>query len=158
MGRLLVLAAALFLVGCSNPDPEAAREEKFQRDLAAATEQARAHLSYFWDHQKAPMADEYDFLVKAKFPAEKPAEPEQLWLEVTDHDDKAVTGKLASQPQRQPGLKKGDEVTVKPADIVDWAFFQGESLLGHYTTRVTLPRMPADQAEAMASMLGENPK
>ena len=42
--------------------------------------------------------------------------------------------------------------------VLDWAFLRGEELIGHYTTRVMLPRMDAEQAEGLRSMFGENPK
>jgi len=55
-------------------------------------------------------------------------------------------------------MHKGDVVEFTESAVQDWAFFKGEKLYGHYATRVMLPRLPADQADAMRSMFGANPK
>jgi uncharacterized protein YegJ (DUF2314 family) len=158
MGRI-TLVALLLLTACSAQDPEAAREAKYRKDLAAATKQARAQLAYFWQHREAPEDDEYDFLLKVSFPPKDGTkEDEQLWVEDLGKSEDIISGNLSTTPAHQGETKKGDEVTFTEKQIVDWAFFQNEKLLGHYTTRVMLPRLPQDQAEAMSSMFGENPK
>lgn len=161
MARSLLLSLILLFAGCSGGDSEAAREARFQRDLATASDQARAQLGWFWERFAAPAPDEYDFLVRADFPhGDGPDDVESLWVEVTARtpETDAITGFLASEPLIVADLKKGDPVTLSGEDVIDWAFFQGDQLLGHYTTRVQLPRMPVDQAEALRSLLGENPK
>ena len=54
-------------------------------------------------------------------------------------------------------LREGAIVEFDESQIVDWTFLRGEEAIGHYTTRVMLPRLPADQAEGLRSMFGENP-
>lgn len=152
-----LLLALVAMAACSNPDSEAAREAKFRKDLAAASVKARAQLPFFWQHYEAPEPDEYDFLLKVAMPAPGEGKGEEhVWVEQMQKGDKEITGLVASSAEPL-ALKKGDEIAFEERKIADWAFFSGEQLLGHYTTRVMLPRMPPDQAEAMRSMLGENP-
>jgi uncharacterized protein YegJ (DUF2314 family) len=42
--------------------------------------------------------------------------------------------------------------------VVDWAFMRGDRLLGHYTTRVMLPRMDTTQAEWLRPLLSDTPE
>ncbi len=152
-GRSLVLLVALALAACS----AGGEDGRYQRALMAATREAREHLPFFWEHLSAPGPDEYQFLLKVRLPAPGDgASPEPVWVYDLLKDGETLTGKLAS-PAPDASLDKDAELTFTADRIVDWAFIQNEKLLGHYTTRVMLPRMPPDQADAMRSMLGENP-
>ncbi|MDZ4762129.1 MAG: DUF2314 domain-containing protein [Alphaproteobacteria bacterium] len=157
MQRLVLPMLALLVASCGPAqDSEAWREAAFQRAMTAATREARAQLPYFWEHQAAPAETEFDFLLKVALTDESGAE-ELVWVDQVTREGEAVTGQLASTPASPGDLEKGDVVSFTDDMIADWAFFSGERLLGHYTTRVMLPRLPADQADAMRSMLGENP-
>lgn len=155
--------AAIVLVGlltaslpaCSGDEPDA----QFQRELRAAEKQARAQLPWFWERFSAPTETEYDFLVRAEIAASEDVERrEEVWIEVISRTPStgAIEGALASEPEIL-GMSRGDRVSLDEKDVIDWAFFSGMQLLGHYTTRVRLPAMPPDQAEALRSLLGENP-
>jgi len=157
--RSILIAAGLLLAACSGPaDPEAAREVAYQKTLSAATLAARAHLPFFWMHEQAPSATEYDFRLKVSLPR-KDGQPgkAQAWLEMVARDGAALSGQLAAATPELAGLKQGDVVAFSEPQIVDWAFFSGEKLYGHYTTRVMLPKLPIEQGDAMRSMFGENP-
>jgi uncharacterized protein YegJ (DUF2314 family) len=155
-----LIAAGLLLAACSQPsDPEAAREAAYQKALSAASAQARAHLSYFWQHEQAPTDTEYDFRLKIALPRMdgKPGDT-QAWVETVARDGDKLSGQLAAETPELVGLKRGEVVEFTEPRIVDWAFFSGEKLYGHYTTRVMLPKLPSEQADAMRSMFGDNPK
>ena len=66
--RFIASAAALLLAACSGGDDPAAAEAKYQKDIVAASDQARGKLAYFWEHFEAPQVDEYDFSLKVAFP------------------------------------------------------------------------------------------
>ncbi len=151
----MLSAAALLLAACSGGDDEDAR---YQRDLAAATDQARAKLGYFWEHFEAPEVDEYDFSLKVAMPRrDGQTGNEDVWVENLASGDKLV-GELMVDPKYLGDVKEGAIVEFTDPMILDWAFLRGEELVGHYTTRVMLPRMPVEQAEGLKSMFGENPK
>ncbi len=153
---LLAGLVAASLPACGGDDPDA----RFERDLRAAEKQARAQLGWFWQRFDAPAETEYDFLVRAEIAQVDGGGPsEELWVEVISRTPEtgAIEGVLASQPETLSGLSRGDRVSLDEKEVIDWAFFSGMQLLGHYTTRVRLPTMPPDQAEALRSLLGENP-
>jgi len=157
--RWLLLALAVLASACSGGDDPAAVEAKYQKDLAAASDEARARLPYFWEHFEAPQTDEYDFSLKVAFPRKDGREGvEDAWVENLARSPDKLTGELMVDPKYLGALREGAIMEFSDKQIVDWAFLHGEKLIGHYTTRVMLPRMPEDQAEGLRSMFGENPK
>lgn len=152
------LAAALFLAlaACSGEaaDPEA----EFQRELAAAKEAARASLPFFWERFAQPFADDYDFSLKAALPR-RDGQPgvEEVWIEHIARAPDRIVGELAAQPSHLGNLGEGDIVNVQDSQIVDWAFFSGDRLLGHYTTRVMLPRLDPMQQDWLRGLLSPTP-
>lgn len=158
--KWLVLSLGVALSACSAPvDPEAAREAAYRQALAAATAEARAHLAYFWVHEQAPAESEYDFRLKVALPRGDghPGRVE-AWVDSAARDGDRLSGQLAADTPELPGVGRGEVVTFAEADILDWAFFSNERLYGHYTTRVMLPKLPPEQADAMRSMFGDNPE
>jgi uncharacterized protein YegJ (DUF2314 family) len=82
---------------------------------------------------------------------------EEVWVENIARSPDKVVGELMVAPQYLGDLKEGAIVEFSEEQVVDWAFLRGEELIGHYTTRISLPRMDPEQAEALRSMFGENP-
>lgn len=144
------------LAACSgdSDDPDAA----FRKDLAAATQQARAKLPFFWEHFGAPEVDEYDFSLKAAIPR-RDGQPgaEDAWLENIARSDSKIVGELSVDPRYLGELRAGAIIEFQQSQIVDWAFMRGNSLLGHYTTRVLLPRLDSQQAEWLRPLLSGTP-
>ena len=157
--KRLFLAAGLLAVACSEPvDPEAAREAAYNKALSAAAGQARAHLGYFWMHEQAPSDTEFDFRLKVMLRrTDSQVGDVQAWVERPARDGEKVSGQLSARSPELLDVNAGDTVEFAEPQIVDWAFFSGEKLYGHYTTRVMLPKLPPEQADAMRSMFGENP-
>ncbi len=156
--RFLALAAALLLAACSGGDDPAAAEAKYQNDVAAASEQARGKLPYFWEHFEAPEVDEYDFSLKVAFPRRDGEDgTEDAWVENIARDVGTIKGELMVDPKYLGELRGAAIMDFSEKQIVDWSFLRGEELIGHYTTRVMLPRMNPEQAEGLRSMFGENP-
>jgi uncharacterized protein YegJ (DUF2314 family) len=152
--RIILLAAALLLAACSGDSEEA----RFKKDLAAATDEARAQLAYYWEHFDAPEVDEYDFSLKVALPRRDGEQGnEEVWVENIARGDGKLVGELMVDPVYLGNLREGAIVDFTEEQVVDWAFLRGEELIGHYTTRVSLPRMEPEQAEGLRSMFGENP-
>lgn len=159
--RIALLAAALVfaacpLTGCSGAeDPDA----KFQRDLAAASEQARGKLDYFWERFETAQPNEYDFQLKVALPRKDGQEgTEDAWVENLARGDEKYVGELMVDPLYLGDLRQGAIVEFAEPQIVDWSFISDDKLIGGYTTRVMLPRMEPERAEGLRSMLGENPE
>ena len=156
MIRALFLSCLLALAACSGEtsDPDA----EYRKDLSTAVDHARAKLSFFWEHFDAPEVDEYDFSLKAAIPR-RDGQPgaEDAWLENIARSDDRIVGELTVNPRYLGELREGAIVEIQPAQIVDWAFMRGEDLLGHYTTRVMLPRLDPQQAEWLRPLLAGTP-
>jgi uncharacterized protein YegJ (DUF2314 family) len=152
--RIILLAAALLLAACSGDSEDA----RYQKELAAATEEARGQLPYYWEHFEAPDVDEYDFSLKVALPRRDGEQGnEEVWVENIARDDEKLIGELMVDPLYLGNLREGAIVDFTEGQVIDWAFLRGEELIGHYTTRVSLPRMDPEQAEGLRSIFGENP-
>lgn len=152
---IAALILALATAACAQGDPDA----QFQHDLSAAKDKARTNLSLFWEHFAAPAPGEYDFSLKAALPRrDGQSGVEEAWVENVARAPDKIVGELVGQPRFLGDLKKGAIVEFQNDQIIDWAFMRGDRLLGHYTTRVMLPRMDSTQAEWMRPLLSDTPE
>lgn len=153
---MLLLSCVVAIAACSGEtaDPEA----EYQRDLAQATKDAQAKLPYFWEHFEAPLVDEYDFSLKAAIPR-RDGQPgaEDVWLEYIARGDGKIVGELQIDPRYLGELREGAVVEFQESQIVDWSFLRGNLLLGHYTTRVMLPRLDQLQQDYLRPMFAASP-
>lgn len=158
--RRAFLSLFLVLAACSGEavDSPQAEEAQFQRDLSDASAKARENLAYFWDHFTAPAEDEYDFSLKAALPRSdgQPGD-EQVWLEhIAKAPDKLI-GDLVRDPAHLGDLAKGSVVEFQENQITDWAFWRGDQLLGHYTTRILLPRLGSLEQDFLRPLFEASP-
>ena len=154
--RKIAAALLLALAACSAADdPDA----QYERDMAAATASAKASLSLFWEHFAEPAQNEYDFSLKAALPRrDGQLGVEEVWVERVARAPDKIVGELAVQPRFLGDLKKGGIVEFQNDQVVDWAFMRNDRLLGHYTTRVMLPRMDTTQADWLRPLLSDKPE
>jgi uncharacterized protein YegJ (DUF2314 family) len=149
----VMLALAAFCGGSDDP------EAQYERDLAKAKEDARASLPIFWERFADPFEGDYDFSLKAAFPRrDGQAGVEEAWVEHVARAPDRIVGELSVQPLYLGDLREHSIVEFQENQIVDWAFMSGDRLLGHYTTRVMLPKMDPVQAEWMRPLLSETPE
>lgn len=167
-GAAALLALAL-AAACGEKPAEPAEalsqeDVRFQEEVRAASVKARAQLPFFWQSLAEAQADpdntgNYGFMLRLELPRrDGRAGKEAVWLDAVARDGRAVSGYVASQPQHLGALKRGDRVEAREDDIIDWAFVRGRGLLGHYTTRVELPRMDPERAADLRAVLAENPE
>lgn len=155
--RKLATALILALAACSAASGDS--EAQFQHDLAAAKDKARASLGVFWEHFAEPEEGEYDFSLKAALPRrDGQTGVEEAWVQNIARAPDKIVGELTGQPRFLGDVKKGAIVAFQNDQIVDWAFMRGDRLLGHYTTRVMLPRMDSTQSEWMRPLLSDTPE
>jgi uncharacterized protein YegJ (DUF2314 family) len=83
---------------------------------------------------------------------------EEAWVEHVARAPDKIVGELSVQPQFLGDLKEGAIVEFQENQIVDWAFMSGDRLLGHYTTRVMLPKMDPVQADWLRPLLSDTPE
>jgi uncharacterized protein YegJ (DUF2314 family) len=154
--RALLATAILALAACSAEptDPEAA----FERDLAEARQRARETLPFFWQRFAEPTDADFDFSLKAALPRrDGQAGEEEIWIDHIARAPDRIVGELAAQPSYLGDLRRGAIVDFQEGQVVDWAFFEGEKLLGHHTTRILLPRLESTQQEWLRAVLSTTP-
>jgi uncharacterized protein YegJ (DUF2314 family) len=164
LGAALVLALALPACERKPLLPGPAEDARFLAEMKMATASARTKLPYFWERKKAydqaPVVDapEYDFMLRIALPRRDGVDArEMIWVDAVDNDQGRLSGYVATAPMHLGDLKRTDRITFADRDIVDWAFTTRHGLVGHYTTRVELPRMDLERAANLRASLTENP-
>ena len=122
--------------------------------MSAAIETARSTLPTFWEKLAAPGADESGFALKAGFPSGWIGS-EHVWLIEIERSGATITGVLNNVP-KELKLKEGQRVDITPSRISDWMFMRGGKIVGNYTLRPLLKRMPPHEAAQYRELL-ENP-
>ena len=147
-GAALLLLAAPFTLALQDAtvavragDPE----------MAAATTKARAGLPVFFGHATAPGPDEGGFMIKYDL-LPGPAS-EFIWAEIVSHKGDTSIARLLNAPGAA-GFVRGQEVSVRDREVVDWAYWRAGVLVGGATMRVLIARMPATDAKAMRDRFG----
>ncbi|MEN3747151.1 DUF2314 domain-containing protein [Sphingomonas sp. HF-S3] len=147
--------AALMAIGLALALPLPALAQRPQADptvdvargdpeMARAIARARAELPIFFGHASSPSPGERYFLVKYNInPAGR---AEFIWAEVISHKGDTTLARLINTP-RVAGFAKGQQVTIRSSEVIDWSYLKDGVMQGNYTTRIVLPHMkPADAA------------
>ncbi len=120
-------------------------------EMAAAIKAARTGLPVFFGHATAPGPDEAGYMIKYDLLPGTPSE--FIWAEVIAHKGDMTTARLLNAP-RSAGFAKGQQVTVRDREVIDWAYWRAGTLVGGATMRVLLARMTAAEARAMRDRFG----
>ena len=128
-------------IGVAENDPE----------MRAAIAKARAGLPVFFGHARAPSPGEGGFLIKFDLIPEAPAE--FAWAEIVSHQGNVSIARIANAP-RDPRFAKGQQVTVRDGQVIDWAYWRDGTMQGGATMRVLIARMPAAEGRAMLDRFG----
>jgi uncharacterized protein YegJ (DUF2314 family) len=164
---LLALLSACGPATLKTPEQIAAEREDaaFEAELKTAAAQARAHLPFFWERKReydaigGNDASEYGFMLRIAMDRRDGVRGvERIWVDaVGDGGAGKLSGFVATPPHHLGDLRRDDRIEFTERQIIDWSFVQGRGLLGHYTTRVELPRMDLEQAGNLRAALLENP-
>lgn len=71
---------------------------------------------------------------------------EYFWLNNIDFQDGIFTGTIDNPPERVHNVKLGQKITVKKGEIADWLYTKNGKMYGNYTLRVSLKKMPPEEA------------
>lgn len=161
---MMLLAAALIAPlaahAQSQPAPKASPRPAHDRivdvargdpEMQAAIAKARAELPGFFARSVTPGPGESYFLIKYNLAPQGAAE--FIWAELISHKGETTIARLINNP-RATGFVKGQQVTVRTADIIDWGYVRNGVMQGNYTTRVILPHMSAAEAAALRRSYG----
>jgi uncharacterized protein YegJ (DUF2314 family) len=120
-------------------------------EMRAAITEAKRGLPVFFGHATAPGPAETRFIVKYDIVPEDKAE--FAWAEVLSHRGDVTIARLLNAPADHR-WKRGDQVTVRDAQIIDWAYFREGEMQGGATMRVLIARMEPKEAKEMLARLG----
>ena len=149
---IATVAIAALLSSCSKRDP-VIHVEKDDPEMNAAIAKGRETLPKFWqvfrDHPKG----ESDFALKVKITDEKGTE--YFWaIDIAQRDGETL-GTINNDPEIVKSVKLGDRIAIPEKDISDWMYMRDEKIVGNYTLRPLLKKMPKDEAERLKNMLAE---
>jgi uncharacterized protein YegJ (DUF2314 family) len=143
--RLAIFASAttLVLTACSSApkddmgDSNLVFRKENDPELAKATQEARSHWSIFTTAFAARDKTGKDFFT-VKAPISDNGETEYFWIDVDAVNANTVLGRYDSDGDTITTVHKGDKVTVKAVDVVDWEVSSGDRLKGDYSCLVLI--------------------
>lgn len=134
IGFGIVVLLLILLWGLSLVKPRSmARIAHADPELQAAAQRAQSELKDFIKELNHPKEGE-GFAVKGAFKTDQG--PEYLWVRMPTYENGVFRGKLDQAPEFYRGAKKGDEVSVKEADVYDWLIHDKSGTRGEYTERI----------------------
>lgn len=120
-------------------------------EMRAAIAEARRGLPVFFGHATAPGTGETRFIVKYDLVPEDKAE--FVWAEIISHRGDITVARLLNAPADRR-YQRGDQVTIRDAQVIDWAYFRDGEMQGGATMRVLIARMEPREAAEMLRRLG----
>ena len=120
-------------------------------EMRAAIAHAKRGLPVFFGHATAPGPGESRFIVKYDVVPED--RTEFVWAEVISHRGEITLARLLNAPADRR-FQRGDQISVRDGQVVDWAYFQDGTMRGGATMRVLIGRMEPGEAAAMLRRFG----
>ena len=141
----LTLIALLF-AGCGGgSDDSVIGVEAHDEKMNAAIAHARSTVKDFVQRLQNPKSTDNGFSVKKKI--EDGDEVEHFWLTDISYSNGTFTGLIGNDPQSVRNVKFGQRAQVNSTEITDWMYLDGTKMVGNFTLRVLLERMPKEQAK-----------
>ena len=119
--------------------------------LEAAKAEALATVPEFLRRLSLPGADTSTAAVKA--PLKVPGGTEHVWLTGVRCEGDEFVGAVDNEPRGKTDVKSGDTVRVRQSEISDWKLIENGQLVGGFTIRYFVNRMPAKQRAALTAAL-----
>lgn len=165
--RIAAISAAclmsLFLAGCgrsSDEDGVVRREGEpdYVRPadealMNRAMQKARQTQSEFVRALRAGNAKHQGFAVKKGFPTPDGG-TEHIWINEVAWNGAQFEGVVNNEPVDTKAVALGTRVTVKPEELSDWMYLNGNRLEGGYTVRVLHYQGSAEQQRAFTEQTG----
>jgi uncharacterized protein YegJ (DUF2314 family) len=151
----LLLLCIVFLFSCQKlSEPFAAGEpartmqtDLLDREISQIAGDARDTLPGFFRHLNSKKSGENGFSVKYPLAADDGSGVgiEQVWLTGIQFKDGVYYGILAGSPTHLNGMKKGDKIIFDTEIITDWMYMQNGKIIGGYSIKYLLEKIPEDQ-------------
>ncbi len=142
------------VLDASGPGDEMVQFQNQDAAMNAAIEEAKTSLPIFLARLDAGDITPSDSL-KVGFPVGEGNE--HIWVNQVARKGDELTGTLANEPNGMPGLHQGSPVTFSVDLVSDWSYEKDGVRWGNYTTRVMLPYLDPEQADAVRASLSDTP-
>jgi len=154
--RLLLLL--IFLLGTSpimtRADDTVIRLKNNDAEMETAKAKARSTLSHFWAKLQAPAANEERFSLKVEMPY-SPTNSEHLWVTDVERKSGKIQATVNNEPKYVQYVRFGQRIEFEEDQISDWTYRRDGKIVGNYTMRPLLARMPSAEAARYRMMLAE---
>jgi uncharacterized protein YegJ (DUF2314 family) len=154
-----IVAGALFLAFAaagSAPAQDSSYIKIPNRDpeMDAAKAKARATLGQFWEKLERPGPGEEGFALKVGLPYGANS-TEHIWTKDVERRDGKITAVINNRPRDVKTVRLGQRIDIREDQISDWMFMRNGKMVGSYTLRPMLKRMPPEDAARYRAMLEE---
>lgn len=126
------------------------------REMKAAVAEAARTLPLFWSMYDTDAEVRRTAKLKVGFLTPGDGR-EHMWLHDIRRTNGRITGVLENIPEAPMSIRKGDTVTIDPAEISDWGYARGGRLYGNYTTRAMLKYLEPALVEQLRALLSDRP-
>jgi uncharacterized protein YegJ (DUF2314 family) len=152
----ILLMASLFLFwGCSR-NKEGDNYTKVEAEDAAmnaAIEKAKATVAEFVQAFQTQKPGTTDYFVKKPY-ATPDGGVEHMWIEVLEAENGVLKGRIANEAEETREVKIGQIISLKISEISDWKYHDNNKLVGGFTIRYFLDKMPARERETFLKQAG----
>jgi uncharacterized protein YegJ (DUF2314 family) len=141
---VIVVGAALAKVFFRYPRNPIFEVDAKDPEMRAAMMKARAEIEHFI----TVVQEGQDSMASVKVPISEKGRTEHFWINDLTYQKDEFSGLIDNDPQIVTSVCAGQRVKVNKADISDWLYFNSDGrMVGNYTLRVLLHRMPSEQAQ-----------
>lgn len=149
---VLVAGSLVLLTSCSSKDKTISVADD-DPEMQAAISTAREKLPQFWQIFAAHSQGEKGFALKVRI--KDGSTTEHFWAIDLEHHDSTTMGTINNDPNKVSTVKLGERIEIPEADISDWMYLRDGKVVGNYTLRPLLKKMPAKEAEQLRKLLAD---
>lgn len=156
LGRIVLalLALAGAAVAAAQEQPRVIMVPEKDPEMAAAIAQGRATLARFWQALDKPQPDEEGFALKVGLPADGGGS-EHIWANRIERKDGKIFGTINNVPKNLKNIRLGQRIEIPEPLVSDWMYHRSGKIVGGYTIRALLKRLPRDEAARLRAMLAD---
>lgn len=158
MTKLLVYL--LIVTALAGPSPLSAQDSSFitvpkiEEEMVLAKAKARETLPRFWEKFASPQSNERGFALKVGLPHGNDYF-EHIWTRDIELKDGKIFATINNGPRHVKTVRLGDRVEIREDQISDWLYLRDGKIVGNYTLRPVLKRMPRADAARYRATLAE---
>lgn len=120
-------------------------------EMAEAIKKAQSTVDKFIKNLNNKKENQRLFTVKIKIIENE--EVEHIWITDVEYKEGKFSGKINNQPVFIKSLQYGQKIEATKKEISDWMFVENDKLVGGYTVRLLIRRMPEKQRESFLKQL-----